>query len=221
MHWISVISSYSFVNQALLKSCDILGFVTNVIRKGVGRSGQFANTNSGQVKVDCIKFGNVCEFTVTVSQIRINGSYHHSVNTTISGSKSHITTSRDNVTWDLDKMELFVGGYANSKSFIGVTYFFGCLSNVMFKGVDIIATYFRQYPKNTNPVRGNRVGSPPFSTAMQNCNDVTTSTSTPSTVGPTSSTAKTTPTKKPGAATSYKASVFILVVACFVALLSF
>ena len=218
-----MVKSFSFLSLfdaelPLRKSFDILGYVTNVVRKGVGRSGQIPYTNSDQLKVDCMKYDHACDFNVTVLQSRINGTYHHSVFTTISGSKSLVTTTKDQVTWQLDKMELFVGGYVNSKSHISESYFFGCLSNVMFQGVDIIATYFSQYPHNTNPVRGSTVGSPPFATAMQNCNDVMNLTST---VGPTSSTAKITPTKKPGSAASYKASVFILVASFFVTLLSF
>ena len=112
-------------------------------------------------------------------------------------------------------MKLFVGGYSNAAASISASYFHGCLSNVMFQSVDVIATYFSQYPNNTNPVRGS-IGSPPYATAMQNCNDVI------STVGPTSSTAKITSTKKPrDAATSYKASAFILVVALLFIFLSF
>ena len=150
-----------------------------------------------------------------MSQSQVNGTYSHSVSTRIAGFPALTLVTKDSIKWDLDTMKLFVGGYSNAAASIGASYFHGCLSNVMFQNVDVVATYFSQYPNNTNPVRGS-IGSPPYATAMQNCNDVM------STVGPTSSTAKITPTKKPGgAAASYKASVSILVVALLLILLSF
>eukprot|EP00112_Aurelia_sp_Birch-Aquarium-sp1_P021215 Seg5648.1 transcript_id=Seg5648.1/GoldUCD/mRNA.D3Y31 product="hypothetical protein" protein_id=Seg5648.1/GoldUCD/D3Y31 len=178
---------------------------------GGAQSGGFTVLNIGS--------GIAIDFTLTITQSESNGAYNHSVKFEIRGYANSTVNTKDNVKWDFDKMELFFGGYANpNATSMSPDDFHGCFSNVMFQGVDIIATYFSQYPNNTNPVRGSRFGSPPYATAMQNCSDVTIVTST---LGPISSTAKITSTRKPGAAASSRASLCILVAAVFLALLSF
>eukprot|EP00112_Aurelia_sp_Birch-Aquarium-sp1_P025738 Seg873.12 transcript_id=Seg873.12/GoldUCD/mRNA.D3Y31 product="hypothetical protein" protein_id=Seg873.12/GoldUCD/D3Y31 len=164
------------------------------------------------IRVPNVNSGKAFDFTVTVTQSEGNdGTYNHSVKSELRGYNSTTTSTKDNVKWDFDNMKLFFGGNYIPDLFEG-SYFHGCFSNILVQGVDVIATYFSQYPNNTNPVRGSRFGSPPYATAMQNCSDVTT---VASTLGPTSSIAKITPTKKPGAAASNKASVFILMAAVF------
>ena len=73
--------------------------------------------------------------------------------------------------WDLDNITLFIGGY--NSSFI--SYFHGCLSDFLLDGVDIIETYFQQYPNNINPSRGPLVVGN-FSNVPEVCEDVMEST---------------------------------------------
>ena len=202
---------FSLSTPHLHKSFDISDDVTAVVSKG-------PRYRSIAVVMPNISSGNAFNFTITVTQRQVNTEYSNSVKTKISGYPSFTVTLKNNVKWDLDKMKLFVGGFSFQNPGVSPSYFHGCLSDVVFQGVDIIDRYFSQYPNNINPIRGSEVGSPPYATAMQNCSIVTNLTST---VGPTSSTAKITPTKKPGAAASYKASVFLFMTVCFVTLLSF
>merc|ERR1719210_1811641 len=58
-------------------------------------------------------------------------------------------TALEKEPWDLEEITLFIGGYNSSARF-----FHGCLSDVVFDGVDIIEKYFVEYPNNLNPSRG-------------------------------------------------------------------
>ena len=51
------------------------------------------------------------------------------------------------------------------------TYFQGCLSDFAFDGIDIIETYFDQYPNNVNPTRGSMVVGN-FSNVPEFCQDI-------------------------------------------------
>jgi len=73
----------------------------------------------------------------------------------------------EKATWNLDDITLFIGGYKLTNE----TYFHGCLSDFVFDGVDIIETYFDEYPNNVNPTRGSMViGN--FSNVPELCQDI-------------------------------------------------
>ena len=73
----------------------------------------------------------------------------------------------ENSTWNLDDINLFIGGYRLTTE----TYFQGCLSDFVFDGVDIIDTYFDEYPNNINPTRGSLVVGN-FSHDPELCQDI-------------------------------------------------
>ena len=109
--------------------------------------------------------GYLFSFTIHVSETSDgNGTYRHTVNPSLSVG----TTTVDNTKWNLDNTTLYIGGY--KQSIDSGAFFQGCLSDFTFHGVDIISTYFQQYPNNTNPVRGDlTTGS--FRNVAQTCYD--------------------------------------------------
>jgi len=73
----------------------------------------------------------------------------------------------EKATWNLDDITLFIGGYRLTNE----TYFQGCLSDFVFDGVDIIETYFGEYPNNVNPTRGSLVVGN-FSNVPELCQEI-------------------------------------------------
>ena len=109
--------------------------------------------------------GYLFSFTIDISETSSgNGTYRHTVNPSL----SIAMTTTDNTKWNLDNITLYIGGY--KKSIESGIYFEGCLSDFTFQGVDIISTYFQQYPNNTNPVKG-ALSAGSFSNVAQTCND--------------------------------------------------
>ena len=77
--------------------------------------------------------------------------------------------SYEGAKWNLENATLYIGGYKSTGVRSG-DFFEGCISGVMFQGIDIIGKYFQQYPSNTNPVRGSGVVGA-FSNVSQTCDD--------------------------------------------------
>ena len=104
--------------------------------------------------------------TLSVGQTSLpNGTYSH----TVRSSFRTIFTVHDNIKWNYDNITIYIGGYRQPIE--SGSFFEGCLSDFNFQGVNIINTYFQQYPNNTNPVKGSlTVGG--FSNVAQTCNDV-------------------------------------------------
>ena len=127
-----------------------------------------------------ITSGFVFHFNLEISEtLNDKGGYDHNVKTTFDELPSKtITYTYDNEkeAWNLDNATFFIGGYNSTSE----NYFKGCLSDFIFDGVDIIETYFDQYPNNLNPTKGQlEVGD--FSNQPETCEDLTTT----STVAPT------------------------------------
>jgi len=127
-----------------------------------------------------ITSGFVFHFNLEISEtLNDKGGYDHNVKTTFDELPSKtITYTYDNEkeAWNLDNATFFIGGYNSTSE----NYFHGCLSDFIFDGVDIIETYFDQYPNNLNPTKGQlEVGD--FSNQPETCEDLTTT----STVAPT------------------------------------
>ena len=125
-------------------------------------------------KIAGLTSGYLFSFKLTVTQADSgNGSYSHYVASSLSVGLMTV----DSTKWNLDNITLYIGGY--KQSIKSGQNFEGCLSDFMFQGVNIINTYFQQYPNNTNPVKGSvTIGN--FSNRAQTCDDVM------STVAPTS-----------------------------------
>ena len=56
----------------------------------------------------------------------------------------------DKYAWNLNNITFFIGGYNSTTE----NYFQGCLSEFVYDEVDIIETYFNEFPNNVNPTRG-------------------------------------------------------------------
>ena len=109
--------------------------------------------------------GYLLNFTIHVSEVPYsNLSYFYIFDTSLSrGDYTSFRKKRN-----FDNITLYIGGY--KQSIDSGAFFQGCLSDFTFQGVDIISTYFQQYPNNTNPVRGDlTTGS--FRNVAQTCSD--------------------------------------------------
>ena len=122
--------------------------------------------------------GYMFSFTLTVTQVVLDkGTFAHQLHSNFGVA----LRSFDSTKWNLDKITLYIGGYKRSNN--SGQNFEGCLSDFMFQGVNIINTYFQQYPNNTNPVKGSvTIGN--FSNKAQTCDDVM-STVAPTSINPT------------------------------------
>ena len=123
--------------------------------------------------VSGITSGELFEVDLIISEtVDDDGNYKHTLQSSFKD--NHHTTGFTVVekeAWDLDYITLFIGGYNSSSA----NYFHGCLSNFVFDGVDIIETYFQEYPNNVNPSRGPLVVGN-FSNVPEVCDDIIKST---------------------------------------------
>ena len=131
-----------------------------------------------------ITSGSVFHFDLKILEtLNDEGGYAHTVKTNFEEEPSNTVTfgnSNDKEAWNLDNVTFFIGGYNSSSE----NYFHGCLSDFIFDGVDIIETYFDQYPNNLNPTKGQlEIGD--FSNQPETCDDLTTTTTVSSTTNPT------------------------------------
>ena len=150
--------------------------------------------------------GYLFNLTLVVTQTVENGTHRHTISSSL---KSSGITVEDSIKWNFDNITLYIGGYRQSvKS--GV-YFEGCLSDFTFQGVDIINTYFQEYPNNTNPVRGS-LTSGNFNNVAQTCDDTL---STPQPTVASTSVTPTTTSRAVASAASFSVFVMFAVVAFF------
>ena len=127
--------------------------------------------------------GSVFHFTLKLSEIvddeLLGDGYFYNLETSFEGLPGTTMSMSRNARKDdlsLKNVTFFIGGY----NLTSENYFHGCLSEFVFDGVDIIETYFDQYPNNLNPTKGLfEVGD--FSNQPETCEDLTTT----STVAPT------------------------------------
>jgi len=135
-------------------------------------------------QVPGITSGKLFEVDLTISEtVEDDGNYTHTLESAIKGNWYNMSFGLvDNNPWDLDTITLFIGGYNSSSA----NYFHGCLSNFVLDGVDIIETYFQQYPNNVNPSRGPLVVGN-FSNVPEACDDIMESTIVTSEMTPTTS----------------------------------
>ena len=124
-------------------------------------------------EVSGITSGKLFEVDLTISEtLEDDGNYTHMLESSFKGNWYDISVGVvDKKPWDLDTITLFIGGYNSSSA----NYFHGCLSNFVLDGVDIIETYFQQYPNNVNPSRGPLVVGN-FSNVPEACDDIMEST---------------------------------------------
>jgi len=124
-------------------------------------------------EVSGITSGQLFEVALTISEtVEDNGNYTHMLESSFKGDWYSISVGVvENKPWDLDTITLYIGGYNSSSA----NYFHGCLSNFVLDGVDIIETYFQQYPNNVNPSRGPLVVGN-FSNVPEACDDIMEST---------------------------------------------
>jgi len=124
-------------------------------------------------EVSGITSGKLFEVDLTISEtVEDNGNYTHMLESSFKGNWYNMSVGVvENKPWDLDTITLFIGGYNSSSA----NYFHGCLSNFVLDGVDIIETYFQQYPNNVNPSRGPLVVGN-FSNVPEACDDIMEST---------------------------------------------
>lgn len=124
-------------------------------------------------EVSGITSGELFEVDLIISEtVDDDSKYKHWLQTSFKEHHNTIgMTVIEKKAWDLDNITLFIGGY-NSSS---ISYFHGCLSDFLLDGVDIIETYFQQYPNNINPSRGPLVVGN-FSNVPEVCEDVMEST---------------------------------------------
>ena len=159
-----------------------------------------------------ITSGFVFHFNLEISEtLNDKGGYDHTVKTTFDELPSKtITYSYDNnkEAWNLDNATFFIGGYNSTSD----NYFHGCLSDFIFDGVDIIETYFDEYPNNLNPTKGQlEVGD--FINQPETCEDLTTTSTVAPTTNPTIQTT-TTQNSSPGlqSMTYFMLFLFILTI---------
>jgi len=131
-----------------------------------------------------ITSGSVFHFNLEISEtLNDEGGYDHNVKTTFEEEPSNTIgfgNSNEKEAWNLDNVTFFIGGYNSTSE----NYFHGCLSDFIFDGVDIIETYFDQYPNNLNPTKGQlEIGD--FSNQPETCDDLTTTTTVSPTTNPT------------------------------------
>jgi len=126
--------------------------------------------------------GYLFSFTLVVTQTVVNGIYNHNFYSSLNSAR---WTVQDYTKWNFDNITLYIGGY--KQSIKSGSYFEGCLSDFTFQGVNIINTYFQEYPRNTNPIKGTlTVGN--FSNMAEACDDAV------STAPPTVTSTNVTPT---------------------------
>jgi len=198
---------YSQSNNVLVAGEDASGtllFQYSVV-KGQGQivARQSGRLQSVRSDITIATSGNFFSFTLVVTQTVDNGIYGHKVDL------SHTAglTVKDNIEWNFDNITLYIGGY--KQSIKSGSYFEGCLSDFIFQGVNIINTYFQEYPRNTNPVKGAlTVGN--FSNTAQTCDDAV------STAPPTGASTSVTPTTTSRAVACAASFGFFLMFAVFV-----
>ena len=124
-------------------------------------------------EVSGITSGKLFEVDLIISEtVDDDGNYKHTLQPSFKGPTHTPSLSvHEKNAWDLDNITLFIGGYNSSSA----NYFHGCLSNFVLDGVDIIESYFQQYPNNVNPTRGPLVVGN-FSNAPEACDDIMEST---------------------------------------------
>ena len=123
-------------------------------------------------EVSGITSGKLFEVDLIISEtVEDDGNYLHMLQPSFKGNGNVGMGVVDKKPWDLDPITLFIGGYNSSSA----NYFHGCLSNFVFDGVDIIESYFQQYPNNVNPSRGPLVVGN-FSNEPEACDDIMEST---------------------------------------------
>merc|ERR1712136_203985 len=119
-------------------------------------------------EVSGITSGKLFEVDLIISEtVDVVGNYEHTLQTSFKWDRTIGMTVVEKKPWDLDTITLFIGGYNSSSA----NYFHGCLSNFVLDGVDIIETYFQQYPNNVNPSRGPLVVGN-FSNVPEACDDI-------------------------------------------------
>ena len=125
-------------------------------------------------------------FTVTVTKNQSASGLLHTLKTDILHlSRGGFTVIIPKVTFNFTRVTIKIGGNSLPDP-VASQFFKGCLSNFTFQGTGIISTYFRQYPKNTNPVRGKETfikSGHGFSNVSEPCDDVMTTTG-PQTTAP-------------------------------------
>jgi len=134
-------------------------------------------------EVSGITSGKLFEVDLIISEtVDDDGNYEHTLQTFFKWDRTIGMSVVEKKPWDLDTITLFIGGYNSSSA----NYFHGCLSNFVLDGVDIIETYFQQYPNNVNPSRGPLVVGN-FSNVPEACDDIMESTIVTSEMTPTTS----------------------------------
>ncbi|XP_065061152.1 uncharacterized protein LOC135688293 isoform X2 [Rhopilema esculentum] len=123
-----------------------------------------------------INTGYAFSFSVSVKAQGLNASGSaYSINASVTGAlRPSVTLVPFGRKWNYGNVTIKVGGNGPLDP-IGAPFFRGCLSDVTFKGVDIIKEYFKQYPNNTNPTRGKEMfirDGHSFSNVSQICDDV-------------------------------------------------
>ncbi|XP_065057759.1 uncharacterized protein LOC135685681 [Rhopilema esculentum] len=116
-------------------------------------------------------FGFPFFFEIICTQKNQSSRYLKKVDVRVSHGEqmTHTLESYEDSTWNLENATIYLGGYNREYLRTG-DFFEGCISGVMFQGIDIIGKYFQQYPSNKNPVRGSRVVGA-FSNVSQICDD--------------------------------------------------
>ena len=123
-----------------------------------------------------INTGYAFSFSVSVKAQGLNASGSaYSINASVTGAlRPSVALVPFGRKWNYGNVTIKVGGNGPLDP-IGATFFRGCLSDVTFKGVDIVKEYFKQYPNNTNPKRGKQMfirDGHSFSNVSQICDDV-------------------------------------------------
>ena len=122
-------------------------------------------------KMPTTNFGFPFFFEVICIQRNESSRYLKKVDVRVSHGEqmTHTLESYEDSKWNLENATIYLGGYKNVRMQTG-DFFEGCISGVMFQGIDIIGKYFQQYPSNTNPMRGSGVIGA-FSNVSQICDD--------------------------------------------------
>ena len=145
-----------------------------------------------------IKSGSAFRFMLTISErLKDDGSYEHSMKSSIEESVTGLKENpiafglidkNDKNAWNLNNITFSIGGYNSTTE----NYFQGCLSDFIYDEVDIIKTYFDEYPNNVNPVRGSLVVGN-FRNEPEICDDfIPSTTGVATTTSPTMETTSTT-----------------------------
>ena len=172
------------INNMLLAAEDSNG--NNIFQYSVsnGEEQKLIRPGLGLVRnITGITSGYVFHFTLTLSvTLEFDGNYLYNLESYLEDESSPLIStsvgSIQNSTWDLHRINFFIGGYNSTSK----NYFQGCLSEFIFDGVDIIQNYFDEYPNNINPITGPLViGN--FSNTPGTCEDLI----APTSVSPTKS----------------------------------